>query len=171
MITWLQCPDCSHSRCRATEPTGPLWNSIFHHVANCSSTSGFKEKNKNNYYVLILILSVHNGHGINWRLFCHMWLWAIITPYFSLIIKIWFFHVIVFFFFPNLYSQDIICIYWLKIKDEGMLPLLYKDWMAKFFCVPYFEMPHLCLRFLSPRFALEGSVTFKYPMPQKGSLT
>lgn len=47
-----------------------------------------KKTSQNNYYVLILILSVCNRCGINWRLFCHMWPWAIITSYSSLIIKL-----------------------------------------------------------------------------------
>lgn len=56
-----------------------------------------KKTNQNNYYVLIFILSVCNRCGINWRLFFHMWPWARITSYSSLIIKTWFFHVVIFF--------------------------------------------------------------------------
>lgn len=97
-------PNCSHSRPWVTEPAGPGVELIFQHVANCNSTNGFKgKKTKNNYYVFILILLVHNWHAINWR-FCPMWSWAIITPYSSLIIKIWFFMLLSSFFSPNFYS-------------------------------------------------------------------
>lgn len=69
-------------------------------------------------------------------------------------------------------STQSVCISWLKMQDEGMLPLFSKGWMEKYFCMPQFVMctlSYVC--FLSLRLPLEGSVTLKYLVPQKGSVT
>lgn len=112
-----------------------------------------------------MIFLVCNGCDINLRLFCHLSPWPIIAPCSSLLVEIWFFHV-VFSLFCNLYSffhpasmyilvqkckMRGYCLCFLKSRRGNTSmdhSLWYVSWALCFlFSKAYFQMPGVTERF------------------------